>query len=218
MGPTVGGIIIVFGIVLAAVALMALLYWAPKLMTDTSTTQRAITDGGLIKLFADQPDGLLSPHRLSDLTDLTLSQARQRLNAFYAIGILKKSHNQKARSFFSLREPYSEPPAVAFSPDPFLTMEDLMKVFRAHDGQITVQEMILATRLPLRVLIREMKHFEKQGIVEQLSTTHGSNGGTMVKFYVLQDPYRSDPTAFEARAGTVNMELKELLTNEQLIV
>ena len=218
MSPAFAVLITVISVILLSVALVAVIYWAQNRMKDTSATQRAITDGELIKLFADQPDGLLSPHRLADLTDLSRSQARHRLNAFYAVGILKKSHNQKARSFFSLRDPYVEPPEVAFSPDPFLTMEDLMKLFRAHDGQLTVQQMLLATRLPLKVLRREMKHFEKEGIVEQLSTTHGSYGGTMAKFYVLQDPYRSDPTAFEARAGALDLELKELLTNEQLIV
>lgn len=185
---------------------------------NTNATQRAITDSDLVRLFHQQPDGFLSPHRLAEITDLKLSEARQRLVAFNAVGILKKSHNKRGRYFYSLREPFQEPPTVAFSPDPFLTVEDLLQLFDAYGGRISIQDMILATRLPLKVLMREMKHFEKEKIVEQLKTSEGAYSTNINKFYVLQDPYRTDPNAFRKRAGEVDLKLKELLKNENLII
>lgn len=38
------------------------------------------------------------------------------------------------------------------------------------------------------------------------------------RFYILQEPYRSNPERFRARSGQLDLELKEILLNENLIV
>lgn len=189
-----------------------------KARMNTQATQREISDADLVKLIHDQPDGLLSPHRLAKQTKLKLGQARKRLNAFYLAGVLRRSYNKRGRYYYGLREAYREPPTVAFSPDPFLTVDDLVQLFAAYEGKLTIQEMVVATRLPLPVLLRELKHFEKEKVVEELKSSFGTYGSTMSKFYVLQEPYRSDPAAFRERAGAMDLKLKELLTNDNLLV
>jgi len=77
--------------------------------------------------------------------------------------------------------------------------------------------MIMATGLPLDVLKRELKYFEKQKTVQKLKRAD-AQGMITKRFFVLQDPYRSDPEHFRARAGQLDLELKEILVNENLIV
>ena len=75
----------------------------------------------------------------------------------------------------------------------------------------------MATGLPLAVIKREMKYFEKQGTVQRLVRANTS-GMAMERFFVLQDPYRSDPDRFRAKAGVLDLELREILKNDNLIV
>lgn len=195
-----------------------LVKWGIQAMMNTTKTQRNVTDAELIKLLDGQPDGLLSPHQLAELTGMTVSQARRRFSAFHVAGMLHSSYNNRARSFYGLKVPYSEPPNLELSPDPFLTVEDMLQLFDAYGGRLTVQDMLLATKLPLAVLMREMKHFEKEGVVQQLTSTTAAYSGVTSKFFVLQEPYRSDPGAFQARAGEVDLELRTILRAEDLIV
>ena len=214
---------VVFPILILVVTLVMLLIvflirQGNKSMMNTTKTQRNVTDAELIKLLDDQPDGLLSPHQLAKLTGMKVSQARHRLSAFSIAGMLHQSYNSRARSFYGLKVPYAEPPNLELSPDPFLTVEDMLQLFEAYGGRVTVQDMLLATRLPLAVLMREMKHFEKEGVVQQLTSTTAAYSGVTSKFFVLQEPYRSDPGAFQARAGEVDLELRTILRAEDLIV
>ncbi|OAV42604.1 hypothetical protein [Lewinella sp. 4G2] len=194
-----------------------LLFYYQK--SQIETTQRTITDVDLIKLFAEQPDGLLSPHRLAEITGMTVPQARMRLTSFHTVGLLSVSYNKKARYFYSLAEPYAEPPEVNLSQEPFLTVDDLLQLYATDtDGQLTMQEIILATRLPLEVVKREMAHFEKEGIVQQLYNMDMHGTTVRTKFFVLEEPYRSNPSSLQSRGTTLDLQLKELLRDENLIV
>lgn len=210
--------LIVLVTALTILLLVFLIRQGNQAMINTTKTQRHVTDAGLIKLLNDQPDGLLSPHQLAELTGMTVNQARRRFTAFSVAGMLHQSYNSRARSFYALKAPYTEPPELELSPEPFLTVEDMLQLFSAYGGRLTVQDMLLATRLPLAVLMREMKHFEKGGVVQQLTSTTAAYSGVTSKFFVLQEPYRSDPGAFQARAGEVDLELRTILRAEDLIV
>jgi len=72
------------------------------------------------------------------------------------------------RYFYGLKEPLVEDKNLTLSPDPFLTVEDLLIIFEAHDYRVSAQELIMAAGLPLSVIKREMKHFEKEGIVQSM--------------------------------------------------
>ncbi len=180
-------------------------------------TQRHLSDRDLLRMLRDEPDQLLSPHQLRDKTEMTLNESRTRLSALMSYGILQRSSNSKGRHFYGTREPVNEPPELALSPDPFLTVEDLLQIFEAYDYKVTAQQMIMATGLPLDVLKRELKYFEDQKIVQKLKRTD-AQGMTTKRFFVLQDPYRSDPERFRSQADKLDLEMREILLNDNLIV
>ncbi|NJC26304.1 hypothetical protein [Neolewinella antarctica] len=210
----------IIAILFCVVPLLYLLFYVIRSQQVANETQRDVSDADLIKLIHDQPDQLLSPHQLASFTGITVNQARHRLTAFNTAGMLTMSYNKRGRYFYALKQAYRDPAQVSFSPDPFLTVEDLLQLFAANDNRANIQDIILATRLPLQILKRELKHFEKEGFIQQLtaSSTQELEGGKMAKFYVLQEPYRSEPHRFRERAGTLDLELKQLLKKENLIV
>lgn len=189
-------------------------YYQQKQNADT---QRQISDQDLLRLIDREPDQFMSPHLLEERTELTLNQARARLAALMSYGILSRSGNRKGRYYYSLNETLEEAPDLQLSPDPFLTVEDLLSIFAHYNYRVTPQNLIMATGLPLAVVKREMKHFENEGIVQRLQRANQS-GMMMERFFVLQEPYRSDPEKFRARASVMDLELREILKNDNLIL
>ena len=208
---------IIAAILCGVLPLIWLIYYLIKQQKRTRETQRHISDRELLRLLGAQPDRLLSPHQLRDLTGITLNDARARLNALHVYGILRRSYNSRGRHFFSPRDPVEEPPTLDLSPDPFLTVEDLLQIFMAYDYRVTAQQMIMATGLPLTVIKRELKYFEDQDIVQKLQRSDG-NGTVMHRFFVLKDPYRTDPERFRQRAETLDGEMRKILVDEKLLV
>lgn len=203
---------------LTSVALIVfIIVWYYHQQKQNADTQRQISDQDLLRLIDQEPDQFLSPHQLADKTDMSLNQARSRLSALMMYGLLNRSHNKSARYFYSLIQPLQEAPDFKLSPDPFLTVEDLLTIFEHYNYRLTPQNLIMATGLPLAVIKREMKHFEKEGIVQRLQRANQS-GMMMEKFFVLQDPYRGDPERFRARAGVLDLEIREILRNDNLIL
>ena len=180
-------------------------------------TQRHLSDRDLLRMLHNEPDQHLSPHQLADKTELTVGEARGRLNALFSEGVLLRSANKKSRHFFTPNDPVEEAPELDLSSDPFLTVEDLLKIFETYDYRVTAQQMIMATGLPLAVIKREMKHFESQEILQGIFRAD-SNGAITKRFYLLQDPYRSDPERFRSQAGKLDLEMREILLNDNLIV
>ncbi len=202
--------------IMISLLVFGLALWRYQKKTNAET-QRDISDRDLLRLIAAQPDQLLSPHQMRDKTGMTLNQCRTRLSALFSYGILNKSSNSRGRSFFGFYVPLIERESLDLSDDPFLTVEDLLQIFEAYDYRVTPQDLIMATGLPLSVIKREMKHFEKEGILQRLSTMQ-QQGMTMMRFFVLQEPYRSDPEQFRRRAGVMDLEMREILRNDNLIV
>lgn len=194
--------------------IIAMYYYQKK---QNSDTQREITDQDLLRLIHNEPDQLLSPHQLRDKAGITIHQARGRLSSLMVYGLLRRSSNSRGRHFYSLNEALEEAPDLNLSSDPFLTVEDLLKIFEHYHYRVTPINLIMATGLPLAVIKREMKYFEKQGIVQRLVRANAS-GMAMERFFVLQEPYRSDPERFRAKAGVLDLELREILLNDNLIV
>lgn len=211
-------VIIIIGLfVFSAVLILFVIasyYYQQKQNADT---QRQISDQDLLRLIDREPDQFMSPHLLTERTELTLNQSRARLSALMSYGILNRSGNKKGRHFYALNETLLEAPDLSLSPDPFLTVEDLLAIFKRYHYRVTPQNLIMATGLPLAVVKREMKHFEKEGIVQRLQRANQS-GMMMERFFVLQEPYRSDPEQFRARAGVLDLEIKEILRNDNLIL
>ncbi|MEM1356675.1 MAG: hypothetical protein AAGF89_00645 [Bacteroidota bacterium] len=209
----------VLGIVISVCVAMIVfaIAWYRYEQKRNRETQREISDRDLLRLLNDQPDKLLSPHQLRDLTGLSLGKARGRLSSLFMYGILNRSSNSRGRHFYGFKHPLEEEPDLPLSSDPFLTVEDLLQIFEVHDQRVSAQELIMATGLPLAVIKREMKYFEKQGIVQKLQRADAM--GTMTsRFFVLQEPYRSNPNLFREKASVLNLEMRELLRNDNLLV
>jgi len=208
--------IILFSIL--GLMIIGLLVWYYYQQKTNRETQRHLSDRDLLRLIDGEPDQLVSPHQLRDKTELSLNEARSRLESLNKFGIMNRGTNSRGRFFYGLREPLEKtPPDLELSSDPFLTVEDLLHIFAAYDYRVTAQELIMATGLPLAVIKREMKYFEQQKIVQRLSRSD-ANGVMVKRFFVLQDPYRSDPDRFRAQAGKLDLEMREILTNNNLLV
>ncbi len=210
-------IVLICTLGISALLLLFVVWMYYYQQSSNSQTQRHITDKDLLLLLHNEPDQLLSPHQLAEKTELNLTEARTRLNALFNYGMLQRSYNSRGRYFYSTRDPIIDPPNLPLSQDPFLTVEDLIQIFAAYDYKVTSQQMIMATGLPLAVLKRELKYFEEQKIIQKLRRSD-SNGMTTKRFFVLQDPYRSDPDRFRAQADKLDLEMREILLNDNLIV
>lgn len=208
-------LLVLAGTVTLLLTFLLVMYYSQQ--KTNRETQRQLTDRELLQMIAAEPDQLLSPHQLSEKSGLTLNEARTRLNSLMMFGVFNRSMNRKGRYFYSLQETLREAPDLSLSTDPFLTVEDLLEIFAHYDYRVSPQELIMATGLPLEIIKREMKYFEDQKIVQRLQRSD-SNGMVTRKFYVLQDPYRSDPDRFRAQAGKLDLEMREILRNDNLIV
>jgi hypothetical protein len=180
------------------------------------STQGTISDPDLLRFIHNEPDRMASPHILSAKTSLSLNEARSRFGELMMYGILNRNIGGN-RYYFSLKNPLPEDKNLTLSPDPFLTVEDLFVIFEAYSGRVSAQDLIMATGLPLSILKREMRHFEKEGITRSMRG-YAPNGLVMQRFFILEEPYRSNPERFRAKADQLDLELKKILVDEKYLV
>lgn len=179
-------------------------------------SQRDISDRDLLRLIAKQPDGMISKKELTAKSRLSSSAAVIRLSSLTTNGVLRVYHDSMLSGYYGLVKPLEEIPSLSLSPEPFLTVDDILKLFEAFDYKLDYQKLILSTGLPLDILKREMKYFEKEKIIKKLFHTD-SNGIRSKQFFILQEPYRSSPAQFLSREKEMNQRVKELLRNDLLI-
>ena len=201
------------GLLVALFAVPAFLHYNKKHNTDT--TQRLISDKELLRLFQAQPGGLLSVHMIAEKTGLSVAQARSRAMSLTQAGVLRMGHNKNmARYFFELTAPLEAYGGPELSPEPFLTVGDLQHIFRAYDHKVSPQDLIMATGLPWNVLLRELEHFRKKGVVDGVRIARPDDSPVQ---YLLLEPYLSAPPAGE-QAREMDLEIQKILLDERLIV
>lgn len=204
--------------VLVALLLTVFLIWYLKARSTTlSDTQAKLSDRDLLLRIVREPDGFVSPNGLSQVTRLTKGEARTRLQTLAMAGILDSAYNSRLQTFYSLRHPPADREVAQLSPEPFLTVDDLLTIFEQYDWRPRDQDLILATGLPLALIRREMKYFINEAVVDQLYFSEGY-GKQSQRLYVLREPYRSQPEAFRRRAGRDDLQLRTILRNDNLIV
>ena len=187
--------IIVGVALLVLLLLVTIIHMYRKQQRKVRHTQEKLSDRDLLRKLSDQTDGFLTPHHLSEISSLTLSEARLRLGTLHMAGLLDSGYNANGRSYFRLCRPLAETPLLDLSPEPFLTVEDILKIFSAYDFRLTEQDLILSTGLPLALIRRELKHFEKEQVLETVYTSNPM-GTSNQWMYLLKEPYRSQPDAF----------------------
>ncbi|MCP9235870.1 hypothetical protein [Lewinella sp. JB7] len=203
--------------VVTAVAVAWLIYYYLKNRKVGTDTQRILSDRDLLQRLSREPDGFLTPDRLSKTSQLTKSQARIRLQKLSMAGMVDQAYNKRLKAHYSLRHPIAEREQPVLSSDPFLTVEDLLTIFELYDYRPRDQDLIMSTGLPLALIRREMKYFSGAGIVDILHMSEGY-GKQSQRIYVLVEPYRSRPEEFRSLADRCDLELRTLLRNDNFIV
>jgi len=202
--------LVIAGLVLTS---LVLFYWAYVSYYKTHDSFHEVTDKEILELIAKQPDGLLSLDLLTKYSSLSKSAARKRLSSLSMQGIIGPSHTSKLKSFYYLKEEIKEGPYPTLSSHPFLSLGDLMLLFKHFDYKLTVQSICIVTNLPVAVILREIKYFEKEKVIERLTQTitsaDGMSGVTR-KFYILNEPYRNNPDAYLEKEEQFNLDLDKM--------
>lgn len=171
--------------------------------------QHLMTDKELIQVIAKQPGGIASIEQLADITPLSSKQLQARITYFHNQGIVNNRIDTRFKGHFSLIAPIDERLAPKLSEKPFLTVEDILVLFKHHNHQLTLQKICMDTGLPISIINREMKYFIKEKIVNTISTL-----GKYDKTFILEEPYRSNPDIFLEKQEEIDFELEELLEED----
>lgn len=212
-------VFIVLGIVATLVMLtfIILLTWLSRQKNVATQTQRVVTDKDILLLIDQQPDGLINARSLAEKTGLSKSEAGIRLYQLATFGALEIHYESNLSKHYSLPVPVDKRPAPALSPEPFLTVEDWLVLFKHYNYRLSPQELILATGLPLPVIKREVKYFTKEKVIKLLvqATHYGQTGKG--RSFVLREPYRSQPEKFLEDKLELDQRMKTILRKEDLV-
>jgi len=202
------------GVIVAMIAFIAFFVSLSK--QHNEDTQRVITDLQLLRLFKQQPGGLLSAGMIAEKTELTKGEAASRLSALSTGGLLIAGTNPTGmKYFYELSAPLEEIPGIQLSGEPFLTIEDMQNIFIAYDYKVSPHDLMVTTGLPWKMLSHEMQHFRKQGVVE---VAYIQRPGDSYKQYILMEKYhRSEGLDLESRTR-INESVKQVLYDENLLV
>jgi len=192
-----------------------LLYWAYYSYTAVSESNFELTDREILHFIGEQADGLASAEILSDRTDLNKSEAKNRLSLLHMRQVLHGSHSSHwpYQTHYSLKQKIDERTAPVLSNNPFLSVEDLLKLFIHHDYKLTLHDLIMATNLPINIIVREMKYFIKNKIVNAVTQSYSPDGMTTVyskSFYVLRGEYRDNPESLIKDQEKYNLDLSKI--------
>ncbi len=204
--------LIVLSLTLVIPAVFLLVYFKKRGSTIKST-QRIISDRDFLRIFHDHPGGLLTKAEVAEKANLTKSEAASRLGYFSEQLILRRGSNGLS-TYYETYAPFEDAGDLGLSPEPFLTVADLQKIFHAYDYRVSPADLIIATGLPWRVISREMKHFKKKGIIDILRI---ARPGDSYKQFVLKEPYINLPES-SSEAKAIDLEMKEILLDENLLV
>ncbi|MEM6397128.1 MAG: hypothetical protein AAF741_12335 [Bacteroidota bacterium] len=208
--------VILFLIVLPIVFL---LFYIASYNKKVKDTQRRILDVEILEFIDGQIDGTVSTKMLRDKSGLTKYEASARLQNLATQGLLRMSYSAKMKAFYKLRKPFDKRDPPTLSEEPFLTVQDVLTLFKHFDFAPDLQDLVIATRLPVKVIMREMRYFQKEKIIQILyGSTDGMGTATGSKSFVLEEPYRSNPDKFLAKEERLNLELREVLVKDSLLV
>jgi len=194
---------------------IAVLYWSYLYYTKVPSSHYEMTDKDIMLFAHNQPDKMVSAEILSDNTALTKAEARNRLSLLNHRGILDKATSSRypMQTHYSLKQPITDIEPPDLSSDPFLSMEDLMRLFKHHNYRVSIHDICMATNLPTNIIVREMKYFEKKKVVTAVTQAYTPDGMTTIsshKFYVLRGEYRNDPEAYLKEQEKFDLDLSKI--------
>lgn len=207
-------IIVLILIVVVPILLGLLIYWVYRKGEDNSLkSQNLLSDGDLLRMIDQQPDKMITKKQLIEKSGLDNTQIRTRLNIFTHMGILKVYQNSKKIQYhYALKEPIDHRPPPALSKEPFLTIGDILSLFKHFDFRLSYQKICIATGLPMVIIKEEMNYFIKEKIVTQLIETTGEYMHR--RMFILEEPYRSQPNEYLELEEQINLDLEEIYVKE----
>ncbi len=189
-------------------------YWMYRSYYKTHDSFHEMTDKEIFEFIGKQPDGLVSVELLTNNSVLTKSAARTRLSSLAMKGLLATNHTKSFKTYYSLKERIKGAPYPSLSSHPFLSLGHLMILFKHFDYKLSVQHICLVTNLPVTVIMKEMKYFEKEKVVEGISQNIGQDDGMgsapTRSFYILKEPYRNNPDAYLEKEEKFNLDLEKM--------
>jgi len=205
------GVIIM--VLVVAISLVVFFIWMYRKGEDkTLKSQDILSDQKLLELIDQEPDKVMTIKRLVEKSGLDKKQASNRLTVFVNLGILKMYYNSKFQYFYSLREEIEEKPAPELSKEVFLTIGDIITLFKHFDFRLSYQKICIATGLPIVIIKEEMDYFIKEKIVTQVLETTAD--GMHRRLFFLEEPYRSKPDEYLDLEEQVNLDLEKIYVKE----
>lgn len=203
-------VLAVFLVVTCCALAGAIIAMAMKAYRTPHITHYEFTDRDIILLISDQPDGVCDAELLAKNSTLTKKEAKARLAALSHRGMLTTGYSDSFKYYYSLKEKVAKGPYPKLSEHPFLSVKDLMLLFHHFDYRLTIQDICLATNLPVAVIGEEMKYFLKEKIVDQVTQTAPDGMSSSGKFYILKDPYRNDPKAIAQKEEALDLNVSKM--------
>jgi len=202
-------IVLISLLVISILACVLAIWQYYRQVKQVEQTQDKLSDKNLLLSFEEEPDGFLTYKRLMAKTSLTKSEAKFRLTFLSYMGIVKGSFSSSYKSMYSLSEKLDHRETPPLSDKPFLTVEDILNLFKTFDFKLNLQNICIATGLPLSIIKKELKYFEKEKVIESV-TEYTADGMGGKRFWILKEPYRSNPDQFLALESKMNLELEKL--------
>jgi len=184
----------------------------PKCRSDESlSSQWKLADYKLLKIITEMPNGLISASDLMENYDLTKKEAKLSLSILAQNKIVKIQVGRKSKRYYELVKPIAKGPFPSLSEKPFLTLGDLMVLFKHFGYRLTLQDLCLATKLPIAFLVKELKYFIQENIVEHLRNIKNTTDT-----YILKEPYRSNPEDYSKNEGRIDLDLRNLYEKSEM--
>lgn len=186
--------IVIVGVSIIVVALL-IITGVKSYRRKINASYEKVSDRDLLLFINEQPDKVIDKKLLAKRFGVSKSQASSRLSSLQHNGVLTVLYSNSILSYsYTLSRPIDKNNDIGLSQEPFMTLEDLLKIFKHYDYQVSMQELLLVTGLPLRVIKREMKYFENEKIIKIMLKMQ--NQFTYERLYMLKEPYRSSPDLF----------------------
>lgn len=201
--------VLMFVAIAIVTLLTALLVKSTKNYYSPDASHISTSDKELLLLIGNQNDGLLSVKSAMKQTGMTKAEAKKRFTILTLKGVVKSGYTSSLSYYYSLKQPLKSGPFPKLSSDPFLTTGDLMTLFKFFDYRLTLQDLCLATNLPVTVIAKEMKVFIKEKIIDELHHT-SADGMNSYKFYILKGEYRNNPDKHIEQESEIDLDLSKL--------
>ena len=170
-------------------------------------THWKITDKEILRLIDSQPDKIMTAKKLSALSDLTKSEAGGRLRALSHFKAIRGMTTNKLTTVYTLKEEVDPSETPLLSPEPFITKNDLLKLFKHYKHQLSMHKLIWATNLPAGVIMKELRRFIKDKLI------YSASKDMYTSIFLLNEPYLSKPVE-EEEDFNIDLDLSRIYEKE----